>query len=70
MSERDQPAPFTIIPPTHTAAPVVVHVPHSATAIPDDLRAQLLLTDVERLGGWCAMGVIGGLEGRLGAGGW
>ncbi|MFP4148010.1 MAG: N-formylglutamate amidohydrolase [Nitriliruptoraceae bacterium] len=47
MSDRDEPAPFTIIPPTRTAAPVVVHVPHSATAIPDDVRGQLLLTDAE-----------------------
>ena len=32
----------------HTAAaPVVVHIPHSATALPDDFRAQLLFTDAE-----------------------
>lgn len=47
MSDQDQPAPFTTIPPTPTAAALVVHVPHSATAIPDDVRAQLLLTEAE-----------------------
>ena len=32
--------------------------------------AYAITSDADDLGGWCAMGVIGGLEGRLGAGGW
>lgn len=47
MTEPDEPTPFMVIPPTRGAAPVVVHVPHSATAMPDDVRAQLLLPDAE-----------------------
>lgn len=47
MGQRDRPAPFTVIPPTAQPSPVVVHVPHSATALPADVRAQLLLSDAE-----------------------
>ena len=45
MVARDDPTPFTVLPPTRTGAPIVVHVPHSATALPADVRDQLLLTD-------------------------
>lgn len=38
---------FDVLPPTRPGVPLVVHVPHSATALPADVRAQLLLTDVE-----------------------
>lgn len=36
---------FEVIAPTGPRAPVVVHLPHASTAIPDDVRRELLLTD-------------------------
>ena len=39
--------PFTVIPPDGLAAPVIVHLPHSATYLPDDVRADILLTDAD-----------------------
>ncbi len=47
MGQPAQPPPFTVIPPAGAPSPVVVHIPHGATALPDDVRAQLLLTDAE-----------------------
>jgi N-formylglutamate deformylase len=42
----DEP-PFLVEPPTCGSAPIVVHVPHSGTVVPEDVREQLLLSDVE-----------------------
>ena len=39
--------PFTVIPPDGPAAPVIVHLSHSATYLPDDVRADILLTDAD-----------------------
>jgi N-formylglutamate deformylase len=39
------PPSFDILPPRIAAVPVVVHVPHSATFVPADLRPSLLLSD-------------------------
>lgn len=41
----DENLPFAIIAPTTTPVPIVVHVPHSATFIPDDVHRVLQLTD-------------------------
>jgi len=48
MRTRPDDAPsFVVRPPEHGDAPIVVHVPHSATTLPGDVRAALLLTDAE-----------------------
>jgi N-formylglutamate deformylase len=43
----DDPPSFVVLPPEHGDAPIVVHVPHSATTLPDDVRGALLLTEAE-----------------------
>jgi N-formylglutamate deformylase len=46
MRRADAPMePFEVIAPTAVPVPVVVHVPHSATFIPADVRRELRLTD-------------------------
>jgi len=41
----DDPPAFAIVPPSRGNAPIVVHVPHSATTLPAAVRRQLLLDD-------------------------
>lgn len=41
----DDPPVFAIVPPSRGSSPIVVHVPHSATDMPADVRGQLLLDD-------------------------
>jgi N-formylglutamate amidohydrolase len=38
-------APFEIVSPRGTAVPVVAHVPHASVAIPDEVRAELVIDD-------------------------
>jgi N-formylglutamate amidohydrolase len=40
-------APFEVLAPDGVEAPVVAHVPHASSHIPDDLRAEILLSDDE-----------------------
>lgn len=40
-------ASFEVVPPNAPAVPIVVHVPHAATAVPADVRRGLLLDDHE-----------------------
>jgi N-formylglutamate deformylase len=47
MRTMDGP-PFEVIAPSAAAAPILVHVPHSSTLVPADVRADLLL-DAEEL---------------------
>lgn len=44
MTEDSSPA-FRIIEPTTARGPIVAHVPHASTAIPTDIRAEILLDD-------------------------
>ena len=37
----------TVVPPRGEAAPIIAHVPHASTAIPADVREELLLSDEE-----------------------
>ncbi|MFU8839240.1 MAG: N-formylglutamate amidohydrolase [Nitriliruptoraceae bacterium] len=46
-TSTDDPPSFVVLPPEQGDAPIVVHVPHSATSLPDDVRAALLLTEAE-----------------------
>ena len=36
-----------IVRPAQRAAPVIAHVPHASTAIPPEVRAEIVLTDEE-----------------------
>lgn len=48
MHDADGPiATFDIVPQMTGVAPVIGHVPHASTVIPEDLRAELLITDDE-----------------------
>lgn len=37
--------PFRIVPPVGPRAPIVAHVPHASTTVPDEYRRQILLDD-------------------------
>jgi N-formylglutamate deformylase len=37
---------FEVLPPDGPPAPIVVHVPHASTTVPDDVRAAIVLDDV------------------------
>lgn len=47
--DRDpaDPLVFDIVRPSRGSSPIVVHIPHSATTLPADVREQLLLDDTE-----------------------
>ena len=57
-----------IVSPAGARAPVVAHVPHASTVIPDDVRAELLISHAEladellRLTDWYADALFGGLR--------
>ncbi len=64
--------PFEVLAPDGAAAPIVAHVPHASTRIPDDVRAEILLSDEElanelvRLTDWYTDELFG-WAGQLGA---
>lgn len=65
-------AAFEILPPSGARAPVVAHVPHASTVIPDEVRSELLVSGDEladellRLTDWYTDELFGGLR-ELGA---
>jgi N-formylglutamate amidohydrolase len=65
-------AAFEIIRPAGPRVPVVAHIPHASTSIPDDIRAELLVPDPElaeelvRLTDWFTDELFAGLR-ELGA---
>jgi len=42
-----EPLPFRVIRPRVAARPIVAHIPHGATHIPDDVRAGILLSNAD-----------------------
>ena len=65
-------AAFEIIRPAGPRVPVVPHIPHASTSIPDDIRAELLVPESEladelvRLTDWFTDELFAGLR-ELGA---
>ena len=45
--EQTQPLPFRVIRPRVAARPIVAHIPHGSTWIPAEVRASILLSDVD-----------------------
>ena len=45
MTAEPAALPFRVIRPRVAARPIVAHIPHGSTVIPDDVRAGILLSD-------------------------
>jgi len=43
----ETPPPFEVVPPLGPRRPLVAHVPHSSSFIPDEVRSEILLSDAE-----------------------